>query len=106
MTLIYINILVLVPLVSRNILLSIPLSVFTKRVWSWKSMDFPSISTYHIYMHILIIEILFSRFRNAVIEITAVDVGVFEVKGRVLGVALDKYELIFQVRPCYLVAIC
>lgn len=37
------------------------------------------------------------RFRNAVIEITAVDAGVFEVTGRVLGVAMDKVELVFQV---------
>ena len=40
----------------------------------------------------------FKRFRNAVIEITSMDAGVFEVKGRVLGVALDKFELVFQVR--------
>lgn len=38
------------------------------------------------------------RFRNAQIEITSTDVGVFEVKGRVLGVALDKFELVFQVK--------
>ena len=38
------------------------------------------------------------RFRNAQIEITSLDVGVFEVKGRVLGVALDKFELVFQVK--------
>ena len=38
------------------------------------------------------------RFRNAVIELTAVEPGVFEVTGRVLGVAMDKVELVFQVR--------
>ena len=43
------------------------------------------------------------RFRNAVIELTAVEPGVFEVTGRVLGVAMDKVELVFQVRNSYMI---
>ncbi len=38
-----------------------------------------------------------SRFRNASIELTAIEPGVFEVTGRVMGVAMDKVELVFQV---------
>ena len=40
------------------------------------------------------------RFKNAVIEITAIGPGMFEVTGRVLGVAMDKVELVFQVCIC------
>ena len=40
------------------------------------------------------------RFKNAVIEITAIGPGMFEVTGRVLGVAMDKVELVFQVCMC------
>lgn len=36
------------------------------------------------------------QFKNAVIEITAIGPGMFEVTGRVLGVAMDKVELVFQ----------
>ena len=38
------------------------------------------------------------RFRNIVFEITATDVGVFEVTGRFLGRQIEKVELVFQVK--------
>lgn len=38
------------------------------------------------------------RFRNVVFEITATDVGVFEVSGRFLGRQIEKVELVFQVK--------
>lgn len=70
-----------------------------KRAWSLRLMDFPNISMFLIIQTMcLVILILLFRFRNAVIEITSLDVGVFEVRGRVLGVSLDKFELVFQVR--------
>lgn len=40
----------------------------------------------------------FLRFRNVVFEITATDVGVFEVSGRFLGRQIEKVELVFQVK--------
>ena len=42
------------------------------------------------------------RFRNVVFEITATDVGVFEVSGRFLGRQIEKVELVFQVRATIL----
>lgn len=36
------------------------------------------------------------QFRNVVFEITATDVGVFEVTGRFLGRQIEKVELVFQ----------
>ena len=46
------------------------------------------------------------RFRNVVFEITATDVGVFEVTGRFLGRQIEKVELVFQVRATVLMIVC
>lgn len=40
---------------------------------------------------------IYYRFRNVSFEITATDVGVFEVTGRFLGRQIEKVELVFQV---------
>ena len=39
-------------------------------------------------------------------EITATDVGVFEVTGRFLGRQIEKVELVFQVRATAIVVVC
>ena len=46
----------------------------------------------------LLLLLLVLRFRNVSFEITAIDVGVFEVTGRFLGKQIEKVELVFQVR--------
>ena len=38
------------------------------------------------------------RFRNVTFEITSTGVGVFQVSARFMGVAMEKVELVFQVR--------
>ena len=50
----------------------------------------------HMWAWLMLIYFLY-RFRNASIELTAIEPGVFEVTGRVMGVAMDKVELVFQV---------
>lgn len=38
-----------------------------------------------------------SRLRNVSFEITATEVGVFDVSAKFMGVSMEKVELIFQV---------